>query len=125
MNAPLRSEIEAQVRFETPLPASAPSARADSEPPAAYGFRSGAEEAYRRHRFVHDLRATGSARVRIHRTRIFHRVQPVGGVPRYADGDWIVITGQPGGGRQIQLAIRHDNLPAIWQALSATGASLV
>lgn len=38
--------------------------------------------------------------------------------------DWIVITEQPGG-RQVQLAITHDNLPDVWQALAGTGATLL
>ncbi len=42
-----------------------------------------------------------------------------------ADRDWIVITGRPDGGRQVQLAVTHgEHLMDIWQALAATGATL-
>ena len=43
---------------------------------------------------------------------------------RLAIRDWIVVTGQAGG-HQVQLAITHDNLPDVWQALAATGATLL
>jgi hypothetical protein len=42
---------------------------------------------------------------------------------RFVNRDWIVITGQAGG-RQVQLAITHDNLLDVWQALAGTGAVL-
>ena len=41
---------------------------------------------------------------------------------RFINRDWIVITGQAGG-RQVQLAITHDNLLDVWQALAGTGAA--
>ena len=41
---------------------------------------------------------------------------------RFVNRDWIVITGQADG-RQVQLAISHDNLPEIWQALTGTGVA--
>jgi hypothetical protein len=41
---------------------------------------------------------------------------------RFANRDWIIITG-PASGRQVQLAISHDNLMEVWQALAATGAA--
>ena len=37
--------------------------------------------------------------------------------------DWIVITGEVGD-RLVQLAISHHNLPEVWQALAGTGAVL-
>jgi hypothetical protein len=44
---------------------------------------------------------------------------------RFANRDWIVITGQSGG-RNIQLAVTHrDSLQKIWQALAGTGAAQV
>jgi hypothetical protein len=42
---------------------------------------------------------------------------------RLADRDWIVITGQADGS-QVQLAITTDNLLDAWQALAGTGAAL-
>jgi hypothetical protein len=41
---------------------------------------------------------------------------------RLVNRDWIVITGQ-NGGRQVQLAITRDNLPELWQALARTGVA--
>jgi hypothetical protein len=40
-----------------------------------------------------------------------------------ADRDWIVIKGQADG-HQVQLAITHGNLMDVWQALAGTGAAL-
>jgi hypothetical protein len=39
------------------------------------------------------------------------------------DRDWIVIKGQAGG-RHVQLAITQDNLRDVWQALAGTGAAV-
>jgi hypothetical protein len=41
---------------------------------------------------------------------------------RFVNRNWIVITGQARG-RQVQLAIWHDNLLEVWQALAGTGAT--
>ena len=40
---------------------------------------------------------------------------------RFVNRDWIVITGEVGD-RLVQLAISHDNLLEVWQALAETGA---
>jgi len=40
---------------------------------------------------------------------------------RFVNRDWIVITGEVGD-RLVQLAISHDNLADVWQALAGTGA---
>jgi hypothetical protein len=41
---------------------------------------------------------------------------------RFVNRDWIVITGQADG-RLVQIAISHDNLLEVWQALAGTGAA--
>jgi hypothetical protein len=41
---------------------------------------------------------------------------------RFVNRDCIVITGQARG-RQVKLAISHDNLLEVWQALAGTGAA--
>jgi hypothetical protein len=41
---------------------------------------------------------------------------------RFMNRNWIVITGQANG-RQVQVAISDDNLPEIWQALTAAGVT--
>lgn len=125
MNAPLRSEIEAQVRFETPL------ARVSTLGTGGFGATRGVWISLRGPKRL----TVGTDSFMISAPQALREYVFIGRessiafsqlvASRYADGDWIVITGQPGGGRQIQFAIRHDNLPAIWQTLSATGASLV
>lgn len=40
---------------------------------------------------------------------------------RFVKRDWIVITGQADG-HPVRLAISHNNLPEVWQALARTGA---
>ena len=120
-NAPLRSEIEAQVCFETRLD------RAKVLGTGGFGgtrgywislrgpkrltvgtdaFMVSASQALRQ--FVFAGRETSIA---------FSQA-PSG----LGDRDWIVITG-PARGRQVQLAITRENLPEVWQALAGTGAA--
>jgi len=121
-NAPLRSEIEAQVCFETRLDRARVLGSGGFGGTRGYwislrgpkrltvgtdAFMISAPQALREFVF------TG------HETSIAFSQAPSG----LGHRDWIVITG-PVGGRQVQLAITRDNLPDVWQALAGTGAAL-
>ncbi len=122
-NAPLRAEIEAQVRFETNLYRASilgtggfggtrgywiPLRGPKRLIVGTYAFTVSAPQALRE--FVFTGRESSIAFTRM--------------PARLVDRDWIVITGQAGG-RQVQLAITQDNLLDVWQALAGTGAALV
>jgi hypothetical protein len=123
-NAPLRAQIEAQVRFETSL------YRASKLGTGGFGgtrgqwfplrgpkrlvvgpdaFMVSAPQALREFVFTgreSSITWTRSPSRRVHR-------------------DWIVITGPADDGGQVKIAITQDNLPDIWQALAGTGAALL
>jgi hypothetical protein len=120
-NAPLRSEIEAQVRFEMRLDQARILGTGGFGGTRGYwislrgpkrltvgtdAFMVSASQALRE--FVFTGRETSIAFSQAP-SRLGHR-------------EWIVITG-PAGGRQVQLAITRDNLPEVWQALAGTGAA--
>jgi hypothetical protein len=122
-NAPLRGEIEAQVCFETILYRASILGTGGFRSIRGYwiplrgpkrlivgtdAFMVSAPQALREFTF------------RGRETSITFSQVP----SRLVDRDWIVITGQSGG-RQVQLAITHDNLPDVWQALARTGAATV
>ncbi len=114
-NAPLRSEINTQVRFETTLGLRHTFILRDGYWQTERGqgrltvgtdaFIISAPQALREYAF-------SGCQTSITRTQM--QFGPAG-------RDCIVITG-PAGGRQIQLAIMPDNLPGTWNALAATGA---
>jgi len=118
-NAPLRSYVLSQVRFETTfLRASRLGARREWIPlrgpkrliVGTDAFVVSAPQALREFAFT-------GAESSIAFTRMPGRLA---GRAR----DWIVITG-PSGGSQVQLAIGPDNLLQVWQALAETGAAVV
>ena len=121
-NAPLRSEIEARVCFETTLRrvcklgtgglGGTRGVWIDVRGPKRLvvgtdAFRIFAPQALSE--FVFIGRETSIALTQM-------RFGPAG-------RDWIVIKGQADG-RQVQLAITQDNLMDIWQALAGTGAAV-
>jgi hypothetical protein len=122
-NAPLRGEIEARVRFESPL---------DGLEKLGSGGFGGSP------RYWHTLRGprrliVGADAFMISAPQALSEFVFTGAETSIAlaqmrfgpaGRDWIVITGHPGG-RSVQLAITHaGNLMQIWQALAATGATL-
>jgi hypothetical protein len=120
-NAPLRSEIRAQVRFETTL---------DRVSRLGTGGLGGTRGAW--------IPLRGSKRLTVgtdafmvsaplalrefvftgRESSIAFSQMPSGPAER----DWIVITGHTEGS-QVRLAITTDNLPDVWQALARTGAT--
>ena len=118
-NAPLRSNVLAQVRFETTFfRASRLGARREWIPlrgpkrliVGTNAFVVSAPQALREFAFT-----GGESSVAF--TRMPGRLAG-------RDRDWIIITGQSGGS-QVQLAIGPDNLLQVWQALTETGAAVV
>jgi len=121
-NAPLRGEIEARVCFETTLDRVSKLGTGGFDGTRGFwipvrgpkrlmvgadAFMISAPQALRE--FVFTGRESSIAFARV----------PFGLVVR----ECIVITGQANG-RQVQLAIRQDNLRDVWQALAGTGAAL-
>jgi hypothetical protein len=119
-NAPLRSEIAAQVCFETRLDRARVLGTGGFGGTRGYwislrgpkrltvgtdAFMVSAPQALREFAF------TGRE------TSIAFRQ-----APSLGHRDWIVITGGASG-RQVQLAITRDNLLDVWQALAGTGAA--
>jgi hypothetical protein len=115
-NAELRSEIEAQVRFASPLD------RARIHRSGGRGWlpvRGPVRLVVGTDAFIFSApRAFGECAFRGTECSIKVSRAPA----RFGDRDWIVITGQDGG-RRVQLGISHRNLMAVWQALAATGAA--
>ena len=121
-NAPLRSEIEAQVCFETSLH------RASILGTGGFGGARGYWIPLRGpKRLVVGTNAFMICAPQALREYVFRgresSIAITKAPSRLVDRDWIVITGQAGG-RQLQLAITQDDLPRVWQALSGTGAAL-
>ena len=123
-NAPLRGEIEAQVRFETILD------RASVLGTGGFGGTRGCWIPVRgTKRLIVGTDAFMVSAPQALREFVFAgRESSIAFGPvtsGLADRDWIVITGQVGG-RQVQLAItKDDGLLEIWHALAGTGAALV
>ena len=122
-NAPLRAEITALVRFETPLNL------ASMLGTGGFGGTSGAWIPVRGpKRLVVGGDAFMISAPQALREYVFNGREAAIAISqepsRLAVRDWIVITGQADG-RQVQLAIAQDNLREIWQALAETGATLL
>jgi hypothetical protein len=120
-NAPLRAEIEAQVRFQTRLQ------RARILGTGGFGGTRGFWISVRGPtRLTVGTDAFMISAPQALREYVFRGRETsimVTQAPSRLDvRDWIVITGQIDG-RQRQLAITQDNLPDIWEALEATGAA--
>jgi hypothetical protein len=118
-NAPLRSEIEVQVCLATTLKY-ASILRAGVAPifggwlpllgPNQLIVGTGA--------FIVSTSALGEFVFRGRECSISFSQAP----SRFVSRDWIIIA-RKANGRPVQLAITHDNLPAVWQALAGTGAA--
>jgi len=121
-NVPRRGEIEAQVRFETAL---------DGASILGTGGFGGTRGQWNRlrgpKRLVVGTDACMVSAPQALREFVFtgreSSIEFTQMPSRWADREWVVIKGHPGG-RQVQLAITRDNLPDVWQALAATGATL-
>jgi hypothetical protein len=123
-NAPLRSEVAADVRFEASLYRASILGTGGFRGTPGYwiplrgpkrlivgtdAFVISAPQALREYVFAGRESSIGLTRMP---SRVMDR-----------DRDWIVIRGQAGG-REVQLAITRDNLRDVWQALAGTGAAL-
>jgi hypothetical protein len=122
-NAPLRAEIEAQARFETVLYRASVLGTGGFGGTRGYWIRLRGPKRLIVGTDAFMVSAPQSLREYVftgHESSIAFTRMP----SRPVDRDWIVITGQAGG-RHVQLAITQDNLPDIWRALAATGATPV
>jgi hypothetical protein len=119
-NAPLRGEIEAQVCFETSLD------RASILGTGGFGGTRGVWIRLRGpKRLIVGTDAFMVSAPQALRDFVFRGSESTIAFGQAVNpDDCIMITGQAGG-RQVQLAITGDNLPDIWRALAATGATLV
>lgn len=123
-NSGLRSEIEAQVCFETTLRYASLLGTRGYEGFGGTRGRWIALQGPRRLIVGTDafiFSAPNALKEYVFRGRecsIAHSQAP----SHFAKRDWIVITG-PADGRQVQLAISHDNLAEVWQALTGTGVA--
>jgi hypothetical protein len=123
-NAPLRAEIQAQVRLSTPL---------DHVSILGTGGFGGTKGQWIRFKGPKRL-VVGADAFMISMPQALREFAFSGressialsqAPSRLTQRDWIIITGQAGD-RQVQLAItRKENLPEIWQALAGTGAAPV
>ena len=119
-NAPLRGEIEAQVRFEATLD------RASILGTGGFGGTRGVWIPLRGPKRL----IVGTDAFMVSAPQALSEFVFRGSESSIAFGqvvnpdDCIMITGQAGG-RQVQLAITGGNLPDIWQALAGTGAAHV
>jgi hypothetical protein len=123
-NAPLRAEIEAQVRFKTSLHRARILGTGGSGGTRGYWITARGPTRLTVGTDAFMISAPQALREYVFRGRETSIV--VTQAPSRLDvrvRDWIVITGQIDG-RQRQLAITQDNLPDIWDALQATGAAL-
>lgn len=120
VNAPLRGEIEARVCFETTLD------RASMMGTGGFGGTRGVWIPLRGPKRL----IVGTDAFMVSAPQALSEFVFRGSESSIAFGqavspdDYIMITG-PAGRRQVQLAIAGRNLPAIWQALTATGAAHV
>ena len=120
-NAPLRTEIEARVCFETPL------SRASVLGTGGFGGTRGMWISVRGpKRLIVGTDAFMVSAPQALREYVFtgreSSIALSRAPSRLVNRDWIVITGQDRG-RQVQLAITRDNLPELWQALARTGVA--
>jgi hypothetical protein len=123
-NAPLRNEIQEQVRLST---------RLDHASILGTGGFHGTSGMWIRVRGPKRL-VVGADAFMISMPQALHEYAFIGGESsiaisqapsRLARRDWIIITGQVGG-RQARIAItKKEGLPEIWQALAGTGAGQV
>ena len=115
-DAPLRSEIEAQVRFATTLD------RARIHRSGARGWlpvRGPVQLIVGTDAFIFSApKAFGECAFRGSECSIKVSRAPL----RFGDREWIVISAQDTG-RRVQLGISNRNLMDVWQALAATGAA--
>lgn len=123
-NAPLRSQIQAQVRLSTPL---------DHASILGTGGFGGTRGQWIRFkgpkRLVVGADAFMISMPQALREYVFTGSESsiaISQAPsRLAERDWIIITGQADG-RQVKIAItKKAGLPEIWQALAGTGAGQV
>jgi hypothetical protein len=119
-SAPLRGEIEGQVRFETIIN------RASILGTGGFGGTRGVWVRLRGpKRLIVGTDAFMVSAPQALREYVFRGSESSIALGQAVNlGDCIIITG-PTGGRQVQLAITGASLPDIWQALAGTGAVLV